>query len=730
MMKNNSVHWKCGLLLSALIAFSAAPSRGQAEVEKIRQIEEVVVTARKKSESLQDVPISITAFTGNDVLEMGLSDTLSIDEKTPNLEIKTFGGQPNIFIRGVGNNDFNATTVSPVSLYVDEVVMGLTGSQTAQLFDVQRIEVLRGPQGTLFGRNTTGGAIAFYSNKPSDEFEAGVRASVGSYDQRDIETYVSGALSTNVNARVAAISSANDGDRENDFNGKDANAEENHAIRALFDFQATDSLELLLNIHGAVDRSDFKQGKPRETNVFGYADPHPNDTERLNFNGKSQHYGDTHGLSLTATWDISGATLKSITAFEKAQTDYCGDIDHSPTSLDEICFNTDGEQFTQEVNVSGDIGENTSIVAGLFLLTEELENLTEANLFGDAPPESQLPTVGYSIRDTSTYAIYSELNYRFSPEWQVTAGLRYTYEDKDATVRSDLVPNYFNDQPNGDPIALVPEEKLSESWDAISGRLAVDYQPNDDVLIYGSISRGFKSGGFNLGSFFDPNEVTTVDPEYLTAFEVGSKSTFFDKRLRANGALFFYDYSELQVYTYVSGSTPTTPVVFALENAADAKMYGAELELQALLTAKLSANLGLGYLKTEYKDFTSSVGGDLSGNTMPGSPEYNVNASLAYDIGTVKEWDVKASVDYSYTDKRYFNAFEDEEVSSLRSHGLWGARFAADSPNRKWQLALWGRNLTDEEYIVDSTDLRGNFGFVSEFYGDRRSVGIDVSYKY
>lgn len=137
-MKNHSVHWKCGLLLPALIAFSASPSHGQTKVEEIRQIEEVVVTARKKSESLQDVPISITAFTGSDVLEMGLSDTLSIDEKTPNLEIKTFGGQPNIFIRGVGNNDFNATTVSPVSRYVDEVVMGLTGSQTAQLFDVQR----------------------------------------------------------------------------------------------------------------------------------------------------------------------------------------------------------------------------------------------------------------------------------------------------------------------------------------------------------------------------------------------------------------------------------------------------------------------------------------------------------------------------------------------------------------------------------------------------------------
>lgn len=729
-MINNTVQWKHSLLLSALTVLSTTNSYAQNPTDKIMQIEEVVVTARKKSESLQDVPISITAFTGSDVLEMGLSDTLSIDEKTPNLEIKTFGGQPNIFIRGVGNNDFNATTVSPVSLYVDEVVMGLTGAQTAQLFDVQRIEVLRGPQGTLFGRNTTGGAIAFYSNTPSEEFEAGARVSLGSYKQRDIETYISGPLSDNISARVAAISSANDGDRINDFNGSDANAEENHALRVVFNFNPTDTLQLNLNLHGGVDRSDFKQGKPRGTNAFGYTDPHPNDKKRLNFNAKSQHYGDTHGFSLTANWDLGGAVLKSITAFEKANTDYCGDIDHSPTSLDEICFITDGEQFTQEINISSEIGEKSSVVAGVFVLSEELENLTEANLFGDAPAESQLPTVGYSSRDTNTYAIYSELNYQLNAAWQVTGGLRYTYEEKEATVRSDLIPNYYNDQPNGAPIALVPEEDLSESWGAVSGRIAVDFQPNDDVLIYGSISRGFKSGGFNLGSFFDPNEVTAVDPEYLIAYELGSKSTFFDKRLRANGAVFYYDYSELQVFTFVSGSTPTTPVVFALENAADAKVYGAELELKALLSSKLSADFGLGYLKTEYKNFTSSVGGDLSGNSLPGSPEFNINASITYDVGSINDWEVKASLDYSYTDKRYFNAFEDDEISSLSSHSLLGARISADSPSQKWKVAIWGRNLNDEVYIVDSTDLRGNFGFVPEFYGDRRSFGIDFSYSY
>ena len=211
-MNRLQAYWKPSALIASLLSTPGHLAFAEPNQHTSRQVEEVVVTARKKSESLQDVPISITAFTGDSIRDLGFSDTLSIDEKTPNLEIKTFGGQPNIFIRGVGNNDFNATTISPVSIYVDDVVIGLTGSQTAQLFDVQRIEVLRGPQGTLFGRNTTGGAIAFHSNMPTEETEAGVRLTLGSHKQRDVEGYVGGKLSQRMNGRLAVISTTNDGD--------------------------------------------------------------------------------------------------------------------------------------------------------------------------------------------------------------------------------------------------------------------------------------------------------------------------------------------------------------------------------------------------------------------------------------------------------------------------------------------------------------------------------------
>ncbi len=728
-------HYWVIALVGAWVPLSSQPLL--ADTAKSYRIEEVIVTARKKSESVQDVPISITAFDASSIKENGFSDTLSIDEKVPNLEIKTFGGQPNIFIRGVGNNDFNATTVSPVSVYVDDVVMGLTGSQISQIYDLERIEVLRGPQGTLFGRNTTGGALAFHSNKPTDQFQSGISGTVGNYERRNFEGYLNLPLMADrLMLRLAAKTDYNEGDRENLFDGKDANAVEAHSGRASLRYLPSDPLQIDFNVHAHVDRSDFKQGKPvgtfpGNTNVLGYADPAPGDTEKLNFNGKNRHYIDARGAALKIEYDLGETTLKSITAFENSKTDYCGDFDHSPLSLDEICFETDGDQFSQEFNINMTLNEKTDLVAGIFYLTEDIQYDTFANLFGDLPVGIAVPLLAGSQRETNTYALFSELNYDAGNGWSINAGIRYTYEEKDADLFSSVVLNLFNPAaPDIAPIPIIPMTKLSDDWSAVSGRLAVDYKFNEDVMAYASISRGFKSGGFNLGSFFDPNEVTTVDPEYLIAYELGLKSTLMDSRLQLNLATFYYDYSELQVLTFVSGSTPANPLVFALENAADAEIYGVELEVKAFPVDGLELTAGFGYLDTQYKDFESTVGGDLSGNALPGAPEWNINLALAYDIQLSNGMILRLQGDYAYTDERFFNAFEQDTISSRGDHDLFGARASLLAEDGSWDVALWGRNLADEEYVVDSTDLSGVFGFIPLFYGDRRSYGLDFTYRY
>ncbi len=737
-MINNSYalkrYWAIGLM-GALIQVNSQLLL--ADPAKSYQIEEVIVTARKKSESVQDVPISIAAFDANSIRENGFSDTLSIDEKVPNLEIKTFGGQPNIFIRGVGNNDYNATTVSPVSIYVDDVVMGLTGSQISQIYDLERIEVLRGPQGTLFGRNSTGGAIAFHANKPVAQFQSGISATLGNYDRRDFEGYVNLPLiEDRLMVRLAAKTDYNEGDRENMFDGKDANAIEAHAGRVSVRYLPSDKLQVDFNIHLHADRSDFKQGKPvgtfpANTSVLGYADPFPGNTEKLNFNGKNRHYIDAEGALLKLEYDLGETTLKSITAIENSETDYCGDFDHSPLSLDEICFETDGDQFSQEFNINMTLSDQADLVAGVFYLKEDLQYDTFANLFGALPVGVAVPLLAGSERETTTYALFSELNYDAGNGWSINAGIRYTYEEKDADLFSSVVLNLFDPTaPDIAPIPIIPRTKLADDWSAVSGRLAVDYKFNKDVMVYGSISRGFKSGGFNLGSFFDPNELTTVDPEYLIAYELGLKSTLMDNRLQLNLATFYYDYSELQVLTFVSGSTPANPLVFALENAADAEIYGVELEVKAFPMDGLELSMGVGYLDTQYKDFNSTVGGDLSGNALPGAPELNINLALAYDIQLSSGMTLRLQGDYSYTDERYFNSFEQEAISSRGDHELLGARVSLLSEDGTWDVALWGRNLADEDYVVDSTDLSGVFGFIPLFYGDRRSYGLNFTYRY
>ena len=339
-----------------------------------KRLQSVTVTARKTSEDIQDVPLSISAFDAQALADYGFTDSLAIDDQVPNLEIKTYGGNPNLFIRGVGNNDFNGTTVSPVSIYSDDVLQGLTGGQLMQMFDLERVEVLRGPQGTLFGRNTTGGAINFYSRKPGNTQEGYLRVGIGSYNAREVEaagTIV--AIEDKLATRIAGKMTANDGDRRNLFDGSRANATDLAAMRAITRYTPNSDVEILWNIHYGRDRSDYQQGKSvgviNGGNVLGYVDPVPNDAKYININRTdNRHHADTWGTNLIVNWDFGDYTLKSVTAYEDVETDYLGDIDQSPQSLDELRFQQDGEQISQEFNLSYDGGGDLTWISGLFAL--------------------------------------------------------------------------------------------------------------------------------------------------------------------------------------------------------------------------------------------------------------------------------------------------------------------------------------------------------------------------
>lgn len=730
-------------LLALAIALPAAalpvqaqdtPSETEAtENTETRRLASIIVNARKTSEDVQDVPLSVSAFDANALEAYGFSDSLDIDDQVPNLEIKTFGGNPNIFVRGVGNNDFNATTVSPVSIYSDDVVQGLTGGQLMQMFDLERVEVLRGPQGTLFGRNTTGGAINFYSQKPGDTQEGYVRFGVGNYNLIEVEAAGTIIVSDRLATRIAGKMTKDDGDVRNLFDGNRANATDLGAIRAITRFEPNNDLEILWNIHAGRDRSDYHQGKSVGVigggDVLGYVDPKPNDSRVINVNGTdNRHNADTWGTNLRFIQQLGDYEFKSITGYESVKTDYFGDIDQSPNNLDELRFRQDGEQISQEFNLSYDGGGDWSWIAGLFYLNEDFNNRTSGDLFG-AIPSVALPLNAEADRETTTYALFGEATYRLTEKFSVTGGLRYTMEEKDATLSSLLIYG-TGMAPGGLTVPLIPETDVSDEWDAWSGRILAKYEFSDDTMAYGSVSRGFRSGGFNLGAFFDPNELTTVDPEFLTSYEIGIKTTVLDDRLRANMSVFKYDYTDLQVFTFTQGSSTANPIVIALENAANADITGFEGEFTAIPVDDMTLTLGLGYLDASYKDYVSIVAGDLSGNRLPGSPEWNINFAGQHDFHLPKGFVLTPRVEYVFVDQRYFDPNELEAISSRGSHELVNARLTLRPENADWSVSLWGKNLADESYIVDAGDLTATFGFIPTYYGEHRRFGIEAKIEF
>jgi iron complex outermembrane receptor protein len=718
---------------SAAIAQDAPDQAGQADQQEAapRRLPSVSVTARKTSEDIQDVPLSVSAFDAEAIADFGFTDSLAIDDQVPNLEIKTFGGNPNIFIRGVGNNDFNATTVSPVSIYSDDVLQGLTGGQMMQMFDLERVEVLRGPQGTLFGRNTTGGAINFYSRKPGNTQEGYVRMGIGSYNRTELEAAatviaVDGKLAT----RFAGKMVSDDGDRRNLYNGERANATDLASVRAITRYTPNDDVEVLWNIHYGKDRSDYQQGKPvgviNGGNVLGYVDPVPNDAKYINVNRTdNRHHADTWGTNLAVTWDFGDYTLKSVTGYEDVETDYLGDIDQSPLSLDELRFQQDGDQISQEFNLSYDGGGDLTWISGVYFLKEDFHYRTSGPLFGDVP-SATLPLDAQSQRDTKTYAIYGEASYQLTDAFSITGGLRYTSEEKDATLDSLLTYGAFGTQPAGLTVPLIPETNRSDEWDAWSGRVLAKYEFGADSMVYGSISRGFRSGGYNLGAFFDPNEFTKVDPEYLTSYELGLKTTILDDRLRANMAVFRYDYTDLQVFTFTQGSSTANPIVIALENAADAEVSGFEGEFTAVPVDGMNLSLGIGYLDANYENYMSLIAGDLSGNRLPGAPEWNINFAGQQDFTIANRWVVTPRLEYVFVDQRYFDPNELEAISSGGSHELFNARLSIAPEEGGWEVALWAKNIGDEQYVVDAADLTATFGFIPTYYGPRESWGLEA----
>ena len=721
------------------------------------QLEEIVVTAQKRAESLQDVPISVQAFTGENLDELGIQSAEDIMLFVPNAAILPQGGSKiNYFIRGVGTADFHLNVVGAVGVYLDDVALNSPFAVTFNTFDMERVEVLRGPQNTLFGRNTTGGAVNYISRKPNvDEGLNGyLEVGYGRYDQFDIEAGGGVALGENAAARVAFSSNMRDGVWNNHTLGKDTGNYQRQAMRGQFRVQPGDSLDLLFNVHGGISRSN-----PDPYKNVGLQDPanraapcpvpaddlvpqnNPNCIDSTGFSHQYQDWEDAFGnlemkenvdlwgTSFRAEWDLDAFSIVSVTAYEEFEVEFAEDSDASPNMGFQFYQDGEYEQWSQELRLQSAADGALRWIAGFYWFFEEGEyatavRRTPAPLAPAGPRNFNIIPNTIVDQDNEVYSVYGQVEYDMQPDVTATVGLRWTKETKEG-VNSPSVrcvgtggppfcpPASNNFRPGLDTIPDLPgvffpdPEVLdydSTDWGA---RFALDWQASDDVLLYGSISRGFKGGGFSLAALqaLTGNAAESVEPEILWAYEIGAKTSWLNNSLQLNGAVFYYDWSDLHSFQPlvhpVSGEA-----IPRLLNVPEASLKGGEVELQWAPEGGWLLIAGVGLLDGEIDD-PGEIVGIFEGNNLPNTPDMTFNGlarkEFATNGGTFSiqaNWWYKDEVTYDLANAP--NLSQQEGVWNLDARAAF--RFG---PGERFEVAAWGKNLNGEKYCRGHTSLQG-----------------------
>lgn len=740
-----------GCTMAAMLAsVPAFAQEAETRAEPQGGIADIVVTAQRRSESLQDVPLAVSALDADRIREAGFKDVEDLSSTVPNLNISALWGtsNPKIFMRGIGNNNFNQTAESKVAVYLDQVYLSAPSGQLFQMYDLDRIEVLRGPQGTLYGKNATGGAISVYSKLPGDEIEGYARAGYGNYDAFELEGAVTVPLSATLSARVAGTWSKRDGYVTDVRDGSRVNDADQWAARGILRWQPSGDVDIKLNVHGGGSDSTHNNSVHRGTfdpvqlargnfvklpadaiiartgvDILGYRDPNP-DPYVNEYEGETFARIDLFGVSLVGDFTLgNGHTLTSVTGYEHSQRHVLQEGNGAPSTIFTINWGpSDFKTYSQELRLASPDDGSFSWLIGGFVFHEKgvvnnFYNLTSVAfaLGVDAFDQDY-------VQKTDTYAAFAQGTLELADQLNLTLGGRINHEKRtlDHTVFAT----------NTARVSLLPgplfDLQLEESWTEWSGRIALDYTIADDVLVFASVNRGFTSGGFNTGAFNDPvGAQRTFDPETVISYEAGIKSTLLNRRLRLNATAFLYDYSDLQVFTFTAGGLQF------IENASNAQIKGIEFEIQTVPFDNLELGASFGFLKSEYRNFTRATGGvveDLSGNRLIGAPNTQINLVGKYTVPT-DIGDFWLRGDYSYTGHRFYDERQLRELSSEGGTSNLNASIGYTGLDESLELVFWVKNLTKEVNIIDVVEV-GLFGYQNVWYNMPRTYGLSLEYRF
>jgi iron complex outermembrane recepter protein len=704
------------------------------------QLEEVVVTAQHRAENVQDIPISVSALGADSLKKADIFDAGSIAQNVPGMAYAEFSpGQANISMRGVSSVDDGAGLDNSTALFLDGVYIGRGASINFDMFDLDRIEVLRGPQGTLFGRNAIGGAINVVSAKPTDELSIKAGATVGNEGILRYQGYLSGPFSDALKGKITLSHREHDGYVRNLILNKDQQDEDQTSVRAQL-LLSLDSSEWLLSVDSMEDEREDMGRTPVVNGNFDYlsvlaklgAGARESAAPIDGFSNR-----EASGFSLQGDIEFTSGVLTTITAFRQAETDWemasigapagggSDFLDDDPTTNDVFGVDVnddiveDIDTFSQEIRWTSTLDGNFNYTAGFYYFTEETDRIEQFKLDRNSISAGQV-TLGNeyagTFNETTSYAVYGQGTWELSEQWSVTVGARYTVDEKDYTavsVNCDLVRD-------GDPsvlgtqfenftacagiggslniIAEAFEASTNEDWDDFSPKFAMQYRPQDNLMFFASVSKGFKSGGFGGSQGVQAAATQPVDPETAINWEFGVKTDVLDDSLRINATTFYTDYEDLQVVRFgpVAG---TAFGAFQTTNIGSADITGVEVEVTWFLWDGFNIEANYAYLDTEVNDLILDTAGgqiDASGSDLRQAPQNSYSVAFNYNVETSVGF-VDFNLSFSHADEQlndYIN-----QNTTIDAYDLVGSRLSWTSPNEEWEVALWGKNLTDKDYF-------------------------------
>ena len=708
------------LVPALVLAAAAMPASAQTiSAEADDSVAEIVVTAQKRTQSLKEVPLSVAVVSGAQLESRNLTEISQLQTATPNFSFQG-GNNPRgagLTVRGVGTNNFSSAIEGSVGIVIDGVVIGRQGAGFTDLFDIQRIEVLRGPQGTLFGKNASAGVLSIVTADPKQDWEGRIQASYGSFDERILRASVTGGITSNLAMRLSGYVTKRDGYIENRFDSRRFNDRDEWGLRGKLRWDPADNVRVTLS--GDYSRRDAScciwtlrsfgsNAGLRTTATAAGIVPGP-DNRRVNLDGPVFIRQDAYGAALQVELEAAnGLTLTSITAHRWWNAADNNDADQQPLPILNL-NNGDSKQrqFTQELRLASPATGTLQWVAGLFLFDQDydLTNAQRGTFGSPLPPGVELSRQIFVENDTLNMAPFADASLYLSDRFNLFAGARLNIEQLDTRFRRGALPGTTQ-------LGTVVNQQARRSDTYVTWRAGAQFRPTEAVVLYASVARGFKGGGFN--ALQDSPQLRTVSPEIPTSYEFGIKSELFDRRLRLNITAFRTDFRNFQAQAVAPDANGT--LVFDVINAGSLRTQGVEADLDFRLGNGFSVMAAAAYTDATYTNFTgapcyagqtaalgcigtgATARQDLTGKPLALAPEFTASASIGYE-SALGAAGLKGFAQLSYAYRsRSFTALNLDPRTIQPGYGLADAQIGIRHADDRWRLWVWGKNLGNQRF--------------------------------